>query len=376
MSVSYISLVNKNMLWGKSAGRCEYNGCNKQIYLDDLTQFEFNQSYIAHIIADSPGGPRGDAVLSELLKDDLSNLMLLCDSHHRLIDKVDVEGHPVELLRQMKKDHEERIEIQTDIHKDKRSHVILFGANIGANTSPLNKSEAHNALFPMNYPASKDLIEIGLKNSSFRDVNADFWEVEEKNLINLFKQNVKFIKDNNEIKHFSIFALAPQPLLIKLGTLLSDLYPAEVYQRHKEPTTWEWQTQSKIHEFILKEPQTITKTPVLIFALSADINEDRIHNVLGNDCSIWTITIEKPDNDFMKTRALLVKFRKKSREVLNKIKTAHGENIPLHIFPAMPVSSAVEFGRVWQSKADLSLIIYDQNTAKGGFIKTIEIKNN
>lgn len=105
MSVSYIPEKIKILLWGKTAGRCEYRGCNEPLWWDSLTQAEFNTSYIAHIIADKPGGPRGDEILSRKLKNELSNLMLLCDEHHRLIDKVNVEGHPAELLGEMKLEH-------------------------------------------------------------------------------------------------------------------------------------------------------------------------------------------------------------------------------------------------------------------------------
>ena len=183
-----------------------------------------------------------------------------------------------------------------------------------------------------------------------------------------------FIKRTSEIQHYSVFALAPQPLLIKLGTLLSDIYPADVYQKHREPDTWRWQQTSATDDFIFSEPVNITNIPVLKFALSSDVVDDRIHNVLGKECSIWTITINSPNNDFLKTRELLSKFRRITHHALNKIKTANGENIPLHIFPSMPVSAAVEFGRVWMPKADLPLIIYDQNTSRDGFIKALEIK--
>jgi len=39
----------------------------------------------------------------------------------------------------------------------------------------------------------------------------------------------------------------------------------------------------------------------------------------------------------------------------------------ISIFPALPVSAAVEVGRVWMPKADLPLQVYDQNRAHGGF---------
>ena len=114
---------------GKAAGRCQYEGCNEPLWKDSLTQWEFNAAYIAHIIADSPNGPRGHETLSEKLAKDISNLMLMCDKHHRIIDREDVEGHPVEKLIEMKKNHEMRIEMVTSI--DEESHVLLYGANIG-----------------------------------------------------------------------------------------------------------------------------------------------------------------------------------------------------------------------------------------------------
>ena len=103
MSVSYIPEKTKIILWGLSAGRCQYEGCNKPLYLDSLTKAKFNQAYIAHIVADKPDGPRGDMVLSPLLDKDIKNLMLLCDSHHRLVDKEDVNGHSVDRLKYMKR---------------------------------------------------------------------------------------------------------------------------------------------------------------------------------------------------------------------------------------------------------------------------------
>src|SRR3954468_21354170 len=94
-------------IWVMAGGRCQYPGCNAALYNDPVTLAKMNRSYLAHIIADEPGGPRGDPVLSAKLQNDESNIMLLCDTHHRLIDKVDVQGHTVELLQSFKKQHED-----------------------------------------------------------------------------------------------------------------------------------------------------------------------------------------------------------------------------------------------------------------------------
>ena len=132
MANAYIPNKTKIQLWVRAGGRCEYEGCNNVLWRDDLTMKNMNKAYIAHIIADNPKGPRGHPTLSEKLKNNLSNLMLVCDAHHRLIDIEELDEHPVSRLRKMKQDHEKRIERVTGIKPEKKSEIILFGANANA----------------------------------------------------------------------------------------------------------------------------------------------------------------------------------------------------------------------------------------------------
>lgn len=373
MSVTSISTKNQNLLWAISGGRCEYEGCNKILHTDILTKKKYNSAYIAHIVADKPDGPRGDTVRSKLLCDNISNLMLLCNEHHNLVDKVDVGGHPAPRLLAMKRQHEERIRRITDIAPNMYTEIILYGANIGVNSSPLSYGSVSEALFYDYYPANDYPIELGLKNTPFTDDTDAYWLAEETNLLMQFNQKIKPRLMLGDTDHYSVFAIAPQPLLIKFGVLLNDVNSVKVYQKHREPSTWKWQKTSPPVEFILREPNDKTKIPVLVFSLSATITHDRIKKIFGDNVSIWEITISStPNNDFLKTEALLSDFRRTARHVFNKIKSHHGCT-ELHIFPAMPVSAAVELGRVWMSKVDMPMVIYDANKEKNDFYKTITI---
>ncbi|MCA9470114.1 MAG: SAVED domain-containing protein [Nitrospira sp.] len=373
MSVTNIPEKVKIRLWGKAAGRCEYEGCNEPLWLDSLTKAEFNTAYIAHIIADSPDGPRGDPIYSEQLKAEISNLMLMCDKHHRLIDKEDVAGHTIERLQAMKAAHEQRIEVVSSIDADKKSHILLYGANIGVHTSPLSLSEAALAMSPDRYPADAHPLSIGLKNSSFEDHSVTFWTIEDDHLRNMVIQQVRPRLKANEISHLSVFAIAPQPLLILLGSLLSDIPAAEVYQRHREPSSWKWETKPNDFQFIVSEPNEITGPPVLVFSLSASITNDRLFVRMGKGITVWRVTIPSPHNDFLKSRQQAQAFRQQIRTLMDHIKLRHGENEIIHVFPAMPVCLAVEFGRLLMPKADLPLRIYDENKAKGGFVHALDI---
>lgn len=372
MSKTRIPEKVKNLLWVHAGGRCEFDGCNKNLWLDILTKNITNSAYIAHIIADEPGGSRGHLIVSREKCKDLSNLMLMCDTHHRLIDG-NAEVYTIDILTKMKKMHEDRIEKLTAIHHDKMSHILLYAGNMGDQTHRINYSAAQLAILDKFYPAEQNPIEINLVGSSIKDNEPDFWSVERRQISRKYLDHVKPRIESGEIKHLSVFALAPQPLLIELGHLISDLHTTDVYQKHREPDTWEWlNDEQSDFNFIITEPVEYNGTVALNLSLSATIDNKRITDVLGEDASIWTITILTPNNDFLKSRRQIELFRQEMRLLFDRIKAKHGQ-MKLHIFPACPNSVAIELGRVWMPKADVSLALYDQNNKMCKFVHCFDI---
>jgi hypothetical protein len=357
----------------KSGGRCQYKGCNISLYQDLITKRFFNKAYLAHIVADSPGGPRGNSVRSSLLAKDLSNIMLLCDTHHRLIDKIEVKKHPESLLLEMKKEHEERIERVTSINPNSQSHIVTYKANIGEHTPVLTYDTLVEFLLPEHYPAQSNTIDLGLTDSPMRDKDKQFWETEVTVLEDNFNQRLKDSIRQQNIKHISLFAFSPMPLLIKLGVLLNDIQNIEVHQPIRNPKTWNLSTKSIKTKYKINRPKSINNTVALNLSLSATINNERINSILGDDCSIYTLTIDKPFNDFLQSKTQLQDFSIAIRQLFDEIKSNYSTQTELHIFPAMPIATAIEFGRIWMPKADMPLIIYDENKTFDGFNKTIEI---
>ena len=87
-------------LWVKSAGRCQFHGCNEPLWRNGLTLSDGNFAEVAHIVAASESGPRGSEESADL-RIDYSNLMLLCQRCHKAIDD-DPDRYTTELLRQWK----------------------------------------------------------------------------------------------------------------------------------------------------------------------------------------------------------------------------------------------------------------------------------
>jgi hypothetical protein len=197
-----------------------------------VTQEQVNTAQKAHIYAFSTRGPRGNRGIAQDDLNGLGNLMLVCHECHRKID-----GNPSDaryaaaLLRSMKTEHEQRIERISGISGNKKTHLLLYGANVGEHSSPLNYADAAPAVFPHRYPASDAPIDLTTVNSAFLDRDADFWGVEAKNLQVKFGQRVRERLAAGAIEHLSLFAIAPQPLLILLGTLLGECYRGDGQRR-------------------------------------------------------------------------------------------------------------------------------------------------
>jgi hypothetical protein len=92
-----------------SGGVCAFPGCNKRLVEPGNTADDSAfLGEMAHIVADSRQGPRGNSPMSDEDRDKHTNLLLLCGDHHKTIDS-QPHTYSVPVLRRMKEDHEDRI---------------------------------------------------------------------------------------------------------------------------------------------------------------------------------------------------------------------------------------------------------------------------
>ncbi len=372
----YIKKEVERELWARAAGRCQFDGCNRFVYKSPVTQEQVNISEKAHIYSFSENGPRGwgPFVTKKGELNSIENLMLVCHDCHKTIDQ-DAKGerYSADLLIRWKKEHEDRIAIVTGVSPSKKSQVVLYGANISDQTSRLQPGAANDALFPEWYPATESPICLSMTWEG-KDHAPNYWATEAHNLRAAFNRQLRPLLDGAESPHLSLFALAPMPLMILLGALLTDKPPAQTYQLHREPhQTWKWLSHPDGFRYLINRPETYTQQPVLVISLSDHIAPSRVTAVLGEEVSIWELTIENPHNDFLKSQEQLSQFRATVRQLIVDIGKLHGKHTPLSIFPCMPVACSVDLGRIRMPKADSQWIIYDQNKEQQKFIRTLEI---
>jgi hypothetical protein len=101
-----ITSKTRKMLWGRAGARCSFEGC--QIELIELTEGESRHAILgeeAHIIAQKKDGARGENPIEPQRINLYENLILLCPTHHTLVD-AQATKYTVQVLHQMKKAHE------------------------------------------------------------------------------------------------------------------------------------------------------------------------------------------------------------------------------------------------------------------------------
>ena len=365
------------LVWGRAAGRCQYTNCGKRLD-QDLVSGELgkNFAYLAHNVASSPGGVRGDSKLSHELADDPDNIVLMCDVHHRVIDDMQKAGkYNVAAVRAMKLASERRIDRLLSNPAAPATHILRMSASIGDNETAILLRDCIDAVVPAFTLAADRPIDIKLQGMEHKDSDPKYYEVEIENLRRRFEREVRGRFEVGEMERLAVFGIAPMPILMELGRLLSDLQAVNVFARHREPApSWTWPNDSPALSFEAVAGASAPKTVALKLCISADITDERIARAMPNrDVSIWTLKSNRFGTSVLRNEHDLAGFRMEVGRTFDEIRKRHGSDVDLNVFPAMPAACAIEFGRTWQPKAHPVFRIFDE-VRDAGFVARYSIE--
>lgn len=360
-----IKPATERMLWGVSAGICEFSGCTNKLFSHHVTKENVNLSEKAHIYAFSAGGKRPSLLRFTPKINDIDNLMLVCERCHKLIDSEDTE-YSAEQLMAMKKEHEDRIALLSSIKPDLQSEIVIYNANIANSSLKISDYAAKSAVVPKHYPARANPINFS-PDLKIYDNETNYWQIMEQHLEREWVQYEPILRD----KHISLFAIAPQPLLFKLGMLMNRNYNVEVRQSQGAIDNWSWRCDrqtANIGVDIL--PEISPEDDVVVtFELTAKLSEEELRAEFGRG-TIYRITTPSCDSEIIKgwrdLRAVIDEYRK----VLNTIRETKRQNITIKLVPIAPVSVSIEAGRKTM-KGDPTIVIFDRNYITKKWTKTL-----
>ena len=360
------------LLFTRAGGRCEFDNCNRYLLIHHVTHQSGNFAQMAHIVAFRRAGPRGDAPLSSAERNDSSNLMLLCPQCHKLIDD-NPDLYTVEALQGFKKDHEDRIQMLTAAKADKQTAALVLKAVIGSSPVAIPLADMQSAVAPF-YLGQREVHLIDLASVTERRTEA-YWE-----------SGVETIQDNTQrfydslrlagVANIAVFALAPIPLLVALGSCLSNKFPTSLFQRHRDTDDWRWKEDGDPVEFNCRmlhegtEPHRVA----LVCSLSGAVPTADYPSAVDGSFTVYEITPSgmAPSFDCLRLRDSLEAFRACYRSTLQRVTSGHPGVREIHLIPAVPAPAAVAMGLDRMPKAHPHLVVYDKGW-EAGFERTIVV---
>lgn len=373
---SKLSRLTEVMLAARSAGRCEFRGCNEYLYEHSLTGETGNFAENAHIVAFRELGARG-ADNRPVDINSVENLMLLCRRDHKLIDDNPVRYARPE-LEQHKREHEARIKRVTGLGPSMQTTVLAFTAMVGAFKPVIGRAEISDALLPR-YPADGAHI-LDLTSLGGEEPGA-LYEVACRRIAQTAETLHATGGALEGTRHLSLFALAPIPMLMRLGHAIGNKVATDFFQCHRDkPQRWSWYEGEEPARFAVSVRQrgSDPRKVALVMALSGSVVSSSLPRAIDDQYTVYEIGLSgrAQTTTFLRQREDLENFRETYRSLLARLRGQHSALRELHVFPAVPAPVAVACGFDLLPKVDPTLVVYDNLMKDGGFIERLRVNDH
>jgi SMODS-associated and fused to various effectors sensor domain len=358
-----IHATDRVLVWTRAGGCCEL--CGRYLAEGPLTRRADLAGELAHIVGQGtgPGSPRGQVDMPAEARDKAANLMLVCRSDHREIDRDgSLDAVTIKWLQDKKATHEARIRRVVALAEDQHSAVLRLIGDVDTAVGQITLETAADAIFRAGrYPdfaGSYDQAGIAI---NVREIPGEanlaeaYWVAARQRI----DEGVRRLRDGlraDTVRHVSVFAFARIPLLVYLGAALDDTFTVDIYQRHRLDQTWNWKD-TDAAEFRANLPAELGEEAVLILNVSGTVDPTELEGPLA---TLPRITVETatPGVDVMASRASLQNFETTIRDLFARLEAPTKALRRLHVVGALPISAAVALGRAHSSAVHPSLVLY------------------
>jgi len=226
-----------------------FTGCGADLGFDALTGTEGNFSYLAHNVASSEQGARGVVVLSEKISDNPSNVLLLCDKHHRLIDKIASVDYPARRLSEMRRKFCETANTLLEGlgYHPIPVYIVLWPVHRQVISAPTTIQIAQS-LAPIHCRMDAQINDISDNEGLLRESDS---ELSNKLLFHSIAMAAEKIQAQSHTHRYSagLFAFGLMPPLIALGALLGNKSYITPMLRYRDSGQWIWPLEIPVGEF-------------------------------------------------------------------------------------------------------------------------------
>lgn len=360
------SVETKRAVMIASHGRCMFEGCGDNLGFEQITGTEGNFAYLAHNVASSELGPRGVPGLSDKLSDDPSNVLLLCDKHHRLIDKVARADYPADRLSHMRRDFCETADrlLSGLGYEAIPAFAVLWPFN-RQTVSPPSPIQIAQSLSKIRARMDGQLNYLTDNEEILRASPSAFVKQLTPTAISLAADQIR-AQASGYRHRAALFALGPMPALIALGSLVGNKNQVIPMLRYRDGGQWDWPADEPIgccYDITgLDDLGDHEEEVAIILAFTADPPKanDTAYSLAQERC-IKTIKI-KPRPEFEGNGSIGhptdgIAFMKDMQCLLHKLADAHRVK-RVHVLPCASNAICVFFGQAFD-KHHPELVVYD-----------------
>jgi hypothetical protein len=356
-----------------SHGRCMFTGCGELLRKDFTTGNSGNFAYLAHIVAASKDGPRGNEFESPRLANSPDNIMYLCDKHHRLIDKVALAEYKTHTLRQMRQE-------------------FLFNINKLLNQLKFEAIHTFTALWPIGKtlpspPTAKTIaksLEVFQKkeNGNIRPINTthdcrssdpNWWK---NNVPEAIEYVVNELKNgtNGFSKSLALYSIGPMPVLIALGAKLGNKNNVKIIPCSRQ-FGWGWSHKFQSNSFSIEGMEELSQEEEQV-NLKFYLTDSPTEDVQATQSSVFPTIKIKPefqDNDCISNPAISDELLLKMHALFTKLKRDFKTKV-IHLFPCAPNVACIQLGRAIEHNHS-DFVIYDFQNEEGNkkFVARLKI---
>lgn len=365
-------------VWAKAAGRCVI--CNESLFNSERTYLHsVLVGQLAHNVGAkaSAGSPRGkSAQITD--REAEENLLLLCPACHRIIDDEDHAEHfDTDRLRTLKDQHEERVRRVTEHGGLTRTGALRLMGSIRKSDTLVSRKEVAHALLTEGYLGVVD----GRFEGDFsirvngHEKRGSFWLAATEEI----DETLTLVNEAHKcgaLEHLSVFAIAPVPVLVYLGSALDDKLPTIVYQKSRDADLgWNWSPAAGATTFDVdySAASPTAEDVVLVLSLTAEVDLGRGPREFSG---APTLTVRPQGRaqgpDCVSSRESLKQFTSTWRSALAEAESRYPNAKRWHLVAAAPVSACVEVGRAFMRSAHPPVAVY-QRSDQDTYEKVLEV---
>lgn len=380
--------------------RCQLDGCGEDLRHHFVPGASGNYGYFAHIVASSSDGPRGDKTHSARLANDPTNIMLMCDKCHRLIDRIAPNRYGVELLSEMREKSVGEVRRLLDSLRFPAAQMLVIGGNIEGQSFAFDERVAEEAMWLHRLRSATPRAEWFARNGSH--LGASNSNVYWLSLLELLRTDIPRLKGllygtthgGAQRAPLAVFPLHGTSVLVLSGRLVGESSTVQLFQFHRDQVAgnrggqWAWldcpkpaTDKFKVHVHRVAEDGEVEALLQVNLTVSPPSSELPAHLFAGGAYVLPTIevTVDRPSYRVMEHPDDLELVGRAVGDALQIIQDQWRVRI-VHLVVMGPATACFRLGQKMQARHQADFVLYERRLgaaqgAWGPFEPTIQISS-